>query len=468
MKHFKITILFIIISQLVSAQIVFNRIIEDTVMHITNSVIATDTGYVLLTGTNNEELIRCYAFTFVDLNGNKVWKKTYSDSQYQFWEGWNGNLKNFNNNYYLAGGIVNINSGDIGININNFNNSFDVIDQNTIFYNSQEKRVFYSLRSIDSAYYLTGQIYNTLEDKYRLIFLKADRNSNYLWHKTLGNNAYEYGSCLIETEDKKIITAGASCFENSSNTRWYLINTDTAGNIIWERYYGRENLDNSYVKALIKTQDSSILLSGSYTAAKYGSGEEEIVWDGCLRRISQNGELLWEKLYRNYYCYPDGTGITLKSSITSLHELQNNDFIFIVSSYWYYSIHRGFMTKTDSEGNIKWHRYYYAVSDASRWQYFSSFQPTCDKGFIIAGYGNDYSNIGYDPPQQAWLVKTDSLGMDGLCNIEHDELNIDIEIPEIPDGICMNDTLDVYIYISGKSAPYTIEFSTGQIIDSIY
>jgi hypothetical protein len=32
----------------------------------------------------------------------------------------------------------------------------------------------------------------------------------------------------------------------------------------------------------------------------------------------------------------------------------------------------------------------------------------------------------------------------------------------------MNDTIEVYVHIAGKSAPYTIEFSTGQVIDSIY
>ncbi len=275
---------------------VFNRIIEDTVSHITNSVVAIDTGYIVLTGTNNEELIRCFAFTYVDINGNNVWKKTYSDSQYQYWEGWDGNLKKFNNEYYFAGAIVNVNSGDIGTNINIFSNTFDIISQNTIFYNSQEKKVFYSLRSSDSAYYLTGQIYDTLEDKFGLLLLKADCNSNYLWHKTLGNNAYEYGNCIIEKSDSTIITAGASWVTHSSNTRWYLTNTDTAGNIIWERIYGRENFNNGYVKDVLETQDSNILACGSYPAAKYGSGGEEIIWDGCLRKIDQNGDLLWEKL----------------------------------------------------------------------------------------------------------------------------------------------------------------------------
>jgi hypothetical protein len=58
--------------------------------------------------------------------------------------------------------------------------------------------------------------------------------------------------------------------------------------------------------------------------------------------------------------------------------------------------------------------------------------------------------------------------MDGLCNIEPDALNIDIDIPVLPEGFCMNDTLEVYVHIAGKSAPYTVEFSTGQVIDSIF
>ncbi|MDD3688348.1 MAG: T9SS type A sorting domain-containing protein [Bacteroidales bacterium] len=149
-------------------------------------------------------------------------------------------------------------------------------------------------------------------------------------------------------------------------------------------------------------------------------------------------------------------------------ELENGDLILCGSSQWYYTILRGYLIKTDSEGNIKWKRYYFADDYTSTWQYFSSCKPTSDGGFIIAGYGDDYSNLGYDPPQQAWLVKTDSLGMDGLCNIEPDELNFDFDIQEIPEGICMNDTIEVYVHIAGKSAPYTIEFSTGQVIDSIY
>ncbi|MGC9330900.1 MAG: T9SS type A sorting domain-containing protein, partial [Bacteroidales bacterium] len=55
--------------------------------------------------------------------------------------------------------------------------------------------------------------------------------------------------------------------------------------------------------------------------------------------------------------------------------------------------------------------------------------------------------------------------MDGLSNTEPDALQLDVEIP---DTACHNDTIPVQVHIAGKSAPYTLSFSTGQVIDSIY
>jgi hypothetical protein len=116
------------------------------------------------------------------------------------------------------------------------------------------------------------------------------------------------------------------------------------------------------------------------------------------------------------------------------------------------------LQKYSKNGNLLWQKSI-GGKESINWPYAAI--ATKDGGVAFCGlysYQQNYS----------WLVKTDSLGMDGLCNIEPDELNIDIDIPVLPEGVCMNDTMEVYVYISGKSAPYTIEFSTGQIIDSIY
>ncbi|NCC55822.1 MAG: hypothetical protein EOM11_10160, partial [Erysipelotrichia bacterium] len=449
------------------SQNVFNRIVEDTAAHIVNSVIVLDTGYVFLSGTRNIYNIRSFALTYVDELGDKQWKKIYGDAQNEMWEGWNGNLKQRNNECYFAGPYVNANENKKGIHISLFDSLLNIESQSLIFYDQIDKRAFNTIKTTFNDYFITGQICDIDDDDtYKLLLLKANNTGEYIWHKYYNLNVSEYGSTIIETFNKNLVLGGRTEVTDVGNTRWYLIETDTAGNIIWERTFGRSNYNNGHVQGIIETADSNYLACGSYPVARYGGGGGVYLWDGCLRKIDTDGNLIWENLYRNYSCHSsDPDDINISSSISSLIQENNGDVVLIGSSLGYYPLHRGFLMKVNSDGQIKWHRYYYAIADNSRWQYFSSFQPTTDKGFIIAGYGNEYDMFDYDPPQQAWLVKTDSLGLDGLCNTEIPELNIDIELPET---VNCSDTITVYAYIAGKSAPYTIETSVGQIIDSIY
>jgi hypothetical protein len=147
--------------------------------------------------------------------------------------------------------------------------------------------------------------------------------------------------------------------------------------------------------------------------------------------------------------------------------VKDNNFYTVGSNYNYNSWHdRGYLTKYDENGNILWKRDYYAIDTSSCAQYLTVVQPTSDNGFILGGYGERYDEThDYNPPQQLWRVKTDSLGIDGLCYPQAPALNVDIDIP---DTVVCNSSLETYMYISGKSAPYKIEISTGQEIDSIY
>jgi hypothetical protein len=248
---------------------------------------------------------------------------------------------------------------------------------------------------------------------------------------------------------------------------WYLLKTDTSGTVLWELGLGHHSRDDGGVNGIIETSDSCYLACGGYPAAIYGSGSGETLWDGCLRKISREGEVIWERFYRSYSKIESPDMIHLENNINSI--VIKNSTYFICGTNRTNSGHsRGYLQKITSNGEICWKRDYYAINPSTTYQYMKTMKRTVDDGFIIAGYGDTYNYQGYNPPQQAWLVKTDSLGMDGLCNTEPDELNLDIEIPEIPESICSDDTIQVYVHISGKSAPYTLEFSTGQVIDSIY
>ena len=173
---------------------------------------------------------------------------------------------------------------------------------------------------------------------------------------------------------------------------------------------------------------------------------------------------MWEKHYRDYYLGHTGD-IYLHNSISSLIQIENNLYIIGANYDCLSWKNRAYLAKLNRQGNILWKKDYYAINSDTFDQYLVSFKPTSDSGFIMAGYGDSYDWFGYDPPQQAWLVKTDSLGIDGLCYTEYPELNIDIVLPTT---LNCSDTITVYAYIAGKSAPYTIETSIGQNIDSVY
>ncbi len=462
----KIVLIFLIsfLSSFAWSQVVFNRIIEDTVAHIVSSSIALDTGYIIATGTGNPEWVRSFSIQYINNNGDRIWKKVFDFPESEVWEGHTNSLK-LNNPFSCNTGVVNgLTDDKVGVFINTYDSSFEIVDSVIIEYDSIFKRAFNQTMSSNNNYYVIGQMHDNDVESGLLLVIKLDEELNTLWKKTYGHR-YEYGEQIIETSDRNILVGGGTFSFPTTTTDedWYLIKLDTAGNVIWEKGFGRGGFLNydGPVRGLIETTDSNFVACGGYPALR---SDTDTYWDGCIRKVSKDGDLMWEQFYRSYSKISNPETDYFENIISSL-EYKNGELYVIGNWRSRIGRSRGYLQKLTEEGYICWNREYYAVDSISNNQYLVSFQPTQDNGFILAGYGNDYDTFGYDPPQQAWLVKTDSLGVDGLCYTDAPELNFDVEIPET---VCINDTIQVYIYIAGKSAPYTVEFSTGQIIDSIY
>mgnify|MGYP000894996191 FL=1 len=264
----------IIFTSLISySQIVFNKIIEDSIKaHIMSSVISLDTGYVFLSGTDNAYSTRCFAIRHVNEFGEESWKKVFGDPILQFWEGWYGNFKKSDTIYYLAGKIVNPVESTMGIHISIFDETLELVFQNTFLIDNIFKTAFYSIKTIFDDYFIIGQIWDIDDETYKLLLLKANDSGEYIWHKCYNVNLSSHGSTVIETSDNNILIGGGSEVTHINNTRWYLIKTDTAGNIIWEKVFGRNNYPNGHIQGLIETNDSNYIACGSYPVARYGGG----------------------------------------------------------------------------------------------------------------------------------------------------------------------------------------------------
>jgi hypothetical protein len=184
------------------------------------------------------------------------------------------------------------------------------------------------------------------------------------------------------------------------------------------------------------------------------SGSAELL-RGRILKIDRSGNILWSKLY--------GKQATPYTYMGIVKEKTDGNIIAIFNDgAGYYSINNPVICELNFQGRIKWFRKYLynndTTADAS---VLNSFDFTADGGYIFAGYGLDYDSV---PAQRSWVVKTDSLGFDGITAFELDTAYR----VELVQDTCYGDTMLVHTRIYGITAPYTVTYTGYTTHDSLY
>jgi hypothetical protein len=125
--------------------------------------------------------------------------------------------------------------------------------------------------------------------------VKTDSEGNIMWNRTYGGSDFDYAKSLVQTTDGGYALAGLKGLGFWSNTSgaWlpvvWLIKTDIAGNIEWNQTYGGEG--TKYVQPLVQTTDGGYAMAGSTNA--FGAGGSDF-W---LIKTDSSGNLMWNKTY---------------------------------------------------------------------------------------------------------------------------------------------------------------------------
>ena len=462
MKYISI-LFFIMMSSIVFSQTKFNKIIncERDAMHLLVSVSALEDGYVLLAGTSNVDGYgsnRCSMIIKLDENGNMLYNNFICDSTESVYEGWynqkihishDGNYKYV---FYIE---------HKGVLICDFNRTLDILNKDILPFDTINQQ-FLSFSYIDDDLYIPNGIQgDTISDLfYHPVLWKIDSMNNIIWKKGLFNETLPFQVFDVKRSfDGNLLLMG-----RLQGKQWLLSKIDTTGNIQWHKTYGRTNWQNGLDVYIIPSPDSCYVMSGVYPVCYANRFHEETSDAACVRKIDEDGNLLWEKVIKNYIA---GQGIASNESAYDLY-VDGEGFIYVVGLGGNCEGYAGILLKLTPNGEIVYRRNYLPTGGHNGWMaYLNSVKPTPDGGLIMGGYtyseiyGNDFN--GYY--QQPWLVKTDIDGLDGLCYTELPELYLDVFIP---DTVCNLDTIDCVVNISGPSAPYKLEFSTGQTIENIY
>ncbi|MBK8683322.1 MAG: putative metal-binding motif-containing protein [Bacteroidetes bacterium] len=250
--------------------------------------ITSDGNYIIVGGTNSSdgdvaENKGSSDYWIIKLNpfGEIIWEKTYGSSEL---EGAYDVQEVSDGGFIVAGytvgndGDVTENKGDRDYWIIKLDSEGELEWQKT-YGGSNTDEAYSIVEKPGGGYLCVGVSYSNYGDvsgshgfdDYWLISL--DSNGELEWQKTYGGTNAEDGRCIITNYLTQFIIAGVSnsddgdATENKGQGDYWILQIDSAGNIIWQKSIGGSGLDFAY--KVIPTLDNHLVVTGYSGSSDY-------------------------------------------------------------------------------------------------------------------------------------------------------------------------------------------------------
>ena len=250
---------------------------------------------------------------------------------------------------------------------------------------SGDDEAYSVIQTSDGGYALAGYTSSSGAGYYDFYLVKTDSAGNMQWSKTYGGAGDDEARSLIQTSDGGYALAGWTDSFGGGGYDFYLVKTDSAGKLNWSRAYGTAGDNQAY--SVIQTSDGGYALAG-YTDSSGNGGN-----DFYLVKTDAAGNMQWNMTY-------GGIGDDEAYSL-----IQTGDGSYALAGYTSSSsvgVYNFWLVKTNSTGGMQWSQTYGLPGDSEA---YALVQNTTDEGYALGGFTDASGAGGYD----VWLVKTDSL-----------------------------------------------------------
>jgi hypothetical protein len=130
--------------------------------------------------------------------------------------------------------------------------------------------------------------YDPLGGDYDAFLVRTDGEGNVLWNRTYGNTSSDGAFSVRETLDGGLIIAGYASGAEHHDADRYLVRTDSAGNVIWERHFtDNDGFDTLY--GVCELPDGDFIVAGE-TDRDQPFGNRV----AYLARTDRYGTIIWE------------------------------------------------------------------------------------------------------------------------------------------------------------------------------
>ncbi|MDP1676021.1 MAG: fibronectin type III domain-containing protein [Bacteroidota bacterium] len=238
------------------------------------------------------------------------------------------------------------------------------------------------LPTSEGGFVLLGNMFTPENKGLELTLIKTDGDGNEVWRKYYGGPQNDLGKCVFQTSDGGYIIAGSSRTFASDIDQLYIVKTDTAGNLQWEKRYGGGTVQYAG-NSVVQNDDGSYTICGSTAITK-----------GLQIKVDTVGAVLWEKIFDEANAGPQ------------LSIVRSNDNGYVVAGASYSRVTGSpdlMLMKSDANGTVLWRRIF--GGDNTELGY--CVLRTADGGYIVSGA---QTLIG-SGMTRTYLVKTDDNGI---------------------------------------------------------
>jgi len=275
----------------------------------------TDGGYIIVGGTDSFAFYDVYLIK-TDSAGNLIWEKTLGGPIFdEDLEVGHSVQQTSDGGYIIGGNKYSISLGGYEVYLIKTDSSGNLIWEKTFGSNSSANSV---QQTTDGGYIVAGWYASGGRYIYYDVYLmKTDPFGNLLWSKTFGGSYDEFGNSVHELIEGGYIIVGSTNSKGAGDHDAYLIKTDTSGNLVWEKTFGRASGD--WGESVQQTTDGGYIIAG--LTESFGAGSRDVY----LLKILEVPDLTLT---------PDSTSIPRGGTLGYTVTVTNNTGVSQRFQYW--------------------------------------------------------------------------------------------------------------------------------------
>ena len=190
-----------------------------------------DSSYVI-TGSSSSWSESSQAFLLkIDAEGNYLWSQSYGGAES---EAGKRVLYNADLGFYIAGFSNSFGSGDFDAYLVKTDLNGNKLWEKTYGKPSNWERINDAIWTKDSTILMVGEVQATNGAASDILIIHADKNGDTLWTKTIGSIGEDRANSIISVQDSLFIIGGEMFIPDSNLVKGFILKMNAQGTIIWE------------------------------------------------------------------------------------------------------------------------------------------------------------------------------------------------------------------------------------------